>query len=413
MPRIHRNWIVTRTKDKLSIPFSEAQLHDLSRSLSKAAILHMKQSIAEHADDLEPGQACELVFSLHRIFIWREQEQFLIAIRPILDDSCEEQLAHSSDTPSFIAESDAMKRIMGIIQKVSYVDSTVLLLGHSGVGKGAIARLIHQSSKRASETFLSINCGAIPESLMEAELFGYEAGSFTGGHKNGKKGLFEAAHNGTIFLDEIGELSYALQVKLLEVLQEKQIRRVGGTENIPVHVRIIAATNQDLAQLVANKKFREDLYYRLHVVPIEIPPLRERRDDILPLLRFFLQKYTTLYQKEKRLLPETAELLIRYEWPGNVRELENLIERLVITTEGRDIRIDDLPSAIRQITAPARPVNSAHKQLSLKEAKKRLEKEMILEAYRQYKSSYKAAEVLGVDQSTIAKKLKEYRANGW
>ncbi|MEJ8544454.1 sigma-54 interaction domain-containing protein [Brevibacillus borstelensis] len=410
--------MVTRLEKEEAAGFSEAQLRTLSRSFTSDAIQHLKQSIAAHLPELDDYQVIELFCSSHRFLVWKDIRHVVIALTEGHDHrnpQSDTSPGHSVDNEYFIAQSAAMKQVMNIIQKVSYVDSTVLLLGKSGVGKGAIARLIHTSSRRKSETFLSINCGAIPESLMEAELFGYEAGSFTGGNKNGRKGLFEAAHNGTIFLDEIGELPYALQVKLLEVLQEKQIRRVGGTENIPVNVRIIAATNQDLSRLVASKKFREDLYYRLHVVPIEIPALKERSDDISLLLHYFLRKYTTQYKKSKTIHPEVLQAFVQYEWPGNVRELENMIERLVITTEDQEIQLHDLPASVRscQSTSLLPVLDSQTGLLSLKQAKKQLEKEMILKAYQLYKSSYKAAEALGVDQSTIAKKLKEYRKNGW
>ncbi|WP_240689455.1 sigma-54-dependent Fis family transcriptional regulator [Ammoniphilus sp. YIM 78166] len=297
-----------------------------------------------------------------------------------------------------IMKSETMQRVMKIIHAVAQVDSTVLLLGESGVGKSAIAHLIHRTSSRANKPFISVNCGAFPEHLIEAELFGYEHGSFTGGKKGGAMGLFEVAHEGTIFLDEIAELPYSLQAKLLNVLQENTIRKVGSTVNKKINVRILAATNKDLAQMVKEKSFREDLFYRLNVVPLTIPSLRERKEDIPDLIDYFLSKYNKKYGLFMQLRPQVKDELLHYNWPGNIRELENRIERMVVTNsqEGLDQR-EPSKSDEEAVFPP------------LKQAKKQLEKELILKAYQLYANTYKVAEVLEVDQSTIVKKLKEYR----
>ncbi|RXT07304.1 AAA family ATPase [Ammoniphilus sp. CFH 90114] len=297
-----------------------------------------------------------------------------------------------------IMHSESMQRVIKIIQAVSQVDSTVLLLGESGVGKSAIANMIHRISNRASKPFVAVNCGALPENLIEAELFGYEHGSFTGGKKGGATGLFEVAHEGTIFLDGIAELPYRLQAKLLNVLQENTIRKVGSTENKKINVRIIAATNKDLSQLVKEKAFREDLFYRLNVVPLTIPALRERKEDIPHLINYFMSKYNKKYGLFMQLHPKVKDEFLHYHWPGNIRELENKIERMVVTNSQEGLGKGDFPQSNDELQFPP-----------LKQAKKQLEKELIQKAYRLYGNTYKVAEILEVDQSTIVKKLKEYR----
>ncbi|HJV46931.1 MAG TPA: sigma 54-interacting transcriptional regulator [Bacillota bacterium] len=313
--------------------------------------------------------------------------------------------SHFPTSHLLIMESPSMQRILKIIQAISNVDSTVLLLGESGVGKSVIAEMIHQISNRSQNRFVSVNCGALPENLIEAELFGYEHGTFTGGRKGGATGLFEVAHGGTIFLDEIAELPYNLQAKLLNVLQEHTIRKVGSTESKKIHVRVIAATNKPLLQLVKEKKFREDLYYRLNVVPLTIPSLRERKEDIPYLMECFLSKYNKKYGRFKQLHPMVQHEFMEYYWPGNIRELENAIERLVVT-DSHDMLDKILPMQDEQREVE---YHERVEFMPLKKAKKKIEKELILKAYQVYGNTYKVAEVLEVDQSTIVKKMKEYR----
>lgn len=312
------------------------------------------------------------------------------------------QLEHNA-----LIRSPKMKKIIDIIHKIANVDSTVLLLGESGVGKTMLARMIHQVSSRSERPFVAVNCGTLPDSLIEAELFGYEAGTFTGGKAEGKRGLLETAEGGTIFLDEIAELPYHVQSKLLEVLQENTFRKVGSVEVKKANIRIVAATNKDLKQLVAQKSFREDLYYRLHVVPLTIPPLRERREEIVPMAQLFVDTFNRRYGRQFFLSQQVQESLLAHEWPGNVRELENMVERMVVTY------CEDTEELWRETIGTCDsdfPLELPGKQLpSLKEAKKQLEKELILRAYDLYENTYRAAEALQVDQSTIAKKLKEYR----
>jgi two-component system response regulator PilR (NtrC family) len=249
---------------------------------------------------------------------------------------------------NIIGRSRAMKEIFALIERVAKTSSTVLLEGESGTGKELIARAIHYQSPRSSHRFLSVNCGALPENLLESELFGHERGSFTGAVRQ-KKGLFREAHQGSLFLDEIGEMSLAMQVKLLRALQEKKVRRVGGHQEEPVDTRIIAATNQDLQEKIENNDFREDLYYRINVIPIRLPPLRERREDIPLLVDYFIKKTSKEMGIEpKRISVEAMRVLEGYFWPGNVRELENVIERALALSTGENISLEDIPIQLVQ-----------------------------------------------------------------
>jgi len=241
-----------------------------------------------------------------------------------------------------IGISDAMLKVKKLINSVSKTDATVLITGATGVGKEVVAREIFKNSKRGQAPYIKVNCAAIPDTLLESELFGYEKGAFTGAQNKEKKGLFEMAHKGTILLDEIGEMPLQLQPKLLRVLQEKEIRRVGGSNYINVDVRVIAATNENLEEQIEKRKFREDLYYRLNVIPIEIPPLNQRKEDIIILAEKFLKKFNIKHDKNKHFEKNIFELLEAYEWPGNVRELENLVERLVVIGENNEIKKGDI-----------------------------------------------------------------------
>ena len=252
-----------------------------------------------------------------------------------------------------ISASPKMETVKKMILKVARSNSTVLIRGESGTGKELIARAVHNQSPRAQEMFQAVNCAAINENLLESELFGHEKGSFTGAHAE-KKGLFEIADRGTLFLDEIAELDVGIQAKLLRALQERKIRRVGGTHEISVDVRVIAATNRDLRAMVSDGRFRDDLYYRINVLSIDVPPLRERREDIPVLIEYFLKKHT---RNTSRLItgltPETRKLMIDYSWPGNVRQLESAIERAILLAENDKITLEDLPTEVRQEAGPA------------------------------------------------------------
>lgn len=312
------------------------------------------------------------------------------------------------DLSSIIFQSKEMERIIDTALKVAQVGSTVLLLGESGVGKGMIAKLIHKHSDRNSGPFIRVDCAGIPESLVESELFGYEKGAFTGAKTEGKPGFFELANRGTLFLDEIGEISLSSQSKLLRFLEDHEIIRVGGTEPKEIDVRVIVATNRNIEEMVAFKKFREDLYYRLNVIPIHIPPLRERRDDILPLLFYFLEKFNQAYHKKKAFSPETIEALCKYHFPGNIRELTNIIERLVVISEHERIEVRDLPNAIASCLVKEISYPFLSEDTSLKDALEKFESLVIEKAMNKYGSQREVAKALKVDQGTISRKIKKF-----
>ena len=310
-------------------------------------------------------------------------------------------------TQEFIGVSDAAMRIrrhIELLGKNSTVN--VLIRGETGTGKEVAASLIHACSDRRDQLMVRINCSAIPEHLMESELFGYERGAFAGALKT-KKGLIELADGGTVFLDEIGDLPLHMQVKLLRVLQQKKVTRVGGTEPIALDVRVIAATNRNLEQMVREGTFREDLYYRLNVVSIFIPPLRERREDIIPLINHFLMVENQKYHTNKSIYSDTIDAFEGYCWPGNVRELENLLENLVITTPGDIIRRENLPLKLRrpqQVSA-----EEEEETVSLKSVVERAEYAAIERAIEKYGSIRKAAAALDVNPSTITRKMQLYK----
>ena len=313
------------------------------------------------------------------------------------------RVANVEDPLGVIAHSDAMRRIVDLARRVAKVDSTVLLTGESGAGKERIARLVHEESPRASGPFIAVNCGAITETLLESELFGHTKGAFTGASQD-RPGLFEAANGGTLLLDEVGEVSPGMQVKLLRALQEREIRRVGENKSRTVNVRVVAATNRDLAQEVTKGSFRQDLYYRLRVVELHVPPLRARTDDVLPLARILLlDAATRMKRKIAGLSPKAADQLLRYDWPGNVRELENAMERAVALATGARVELEDLPEEVRDAlpralhTGPVRPLEQ-------------IEKEYILAALQQNGGNQtRTAEQLGIGSATLYRKLKTYR----
>ena len=311
------------------------------------------------------------------------------------------------NTGEIIICSEKMHRVYEIAQRVAKFDTTVLILGESGSGKEVIAQTIVKSSNRDNNPFIKVNCGAIPENLIESELFGYEKGAFTGANQKGKIGLFEVAQTGTVFLDEIAELPLNLQVKLLRVLQEKELTRVGSTKPVKLDVRIIAATNKDLNAMINQGTFRQDLYYRLNVVSITVPPLHERPEDILGFLNYFLKKFNEKYGLSKVISPEVIDLFISYTWPGNVRELENFIESVMVLTPDRIISKEHLPSKFIQSLETCAPKIQVNGIMPLKEATAILEEALIKKALEKYGSTRKAAQALQVDQSTIVRKSKK------
>ncbi|TGE37662.1 PAS domain-containing protein [Desulfosporosinus fructosivorans] len=319
-----------------------------------------------------------------------------------------------------VAESQAMKNTLLKANTVAPTDSSVLLFGESGTGKEVLAEYLHRNSHRAKEAFISVNCGAIPESLIESELFGYEKGSFTGADAKGKPGLFEIADKGTIFLDEIGEMPLTVQVRLLRVLDSGDVRRLGGTTNRKIDVRLISATNRDLKKMVDDKSFREDLYYRINVIPLRLTPLQERPEDVLALSDLFLEKFNKKYGYNKVLSKITLDGFLKYKWPGNVRELRNLIERLVITNAGNSIEyyeeenVISLPRDIERVrnSEVNRETNNESYNISipnkgsLKDVMGLIEKEYIIKVLQDCKGCVsKAANILEVDRSAVYRKV--------
>jgi len=321
-----------------------------------------------------------------------------------------DNLRDKYDFGKMLGYSDCMKTIFDTIEKVAKSDSTVIIYGESGTGKELVARAIHFNSDRKSYPLIPVNCGAIPEDLLESELFGHEKGAFTGAIRN-RLGRFELAQGGSIFLDEIGDMSPSLQVKLLRVIKEKKFERIGGVKAINADVRIIAATNQNLELAVAEKRFREDLYYRINVIPIHLPALRERGPDIAILANHFLQKFAQAQKKDLTLIaPEVIACLLHYPWPGNVRELENLIEMMVVMKEGNEILLEDLPSKISQYKKEAQSFEAfqiPEDGIDFNELVSKFEKDILLNALSKSNGvKNRAAKLLKLNRTTLVEKLK-------
>ncbi len=315
-----------------------------------------------------------------------------------------------STAGSIVVNSQAMREIEQVIDIIAHVDCNVLIVGETGTGKGVIAREIHKRSNRKHGMFVHINCSAIPENLLESELFGYDPGAFTGANKQGKIGLFEAANDGYLFLDEIGDMSLNLQVKLLNAIESKEIIHLGGSKPIQVNCRIIASTNRNLEECVVMGTFRRDLFYRLNTVYISIPPLRKRYEDIEPLIRYYLNQHNKKYKKNISLTVDAMEALLKYHWPGNIRELSSIIERLTIFSSQEVIDIKDVIKCISP--SPhffgASPIIYLKELVPIKEATEEIEKQLLKMAKNQYGSTTKIANVLKIDQATVYRKLKKY-----
>lgn len=318
------------------------------------------------------------------------------------NERLQHQLREKFRPANMIGRSGAMQTVFNLIAQVAKSEATVLIRGESGVGKELVAHSIHYNSTRASKPFIRVNCAALPESVIESELFGHEKGAFTGAVQQ-RKGRFELAHRGTIFLDEIGDLSPQTQVRLLRVLQEREFERVGGTETVKVNVRIIAATNRDLEDMVRDGLFRQDLYYRLNVFPIHVPPLRERRTDILELANFFVEKYSKENRKYVRRISTPAiDMMMSYHWPGNVRELENCIERAILLTTDDVVHGHHLPPTLQTAEASNTPMRG-----TLEDTLNRVEREMLIEALKNSRGNKaKAARDLGITERLIGLRVK-------
>lgn len=310
--------------------------------------------------------------------------------------------------PEITCQNQKMKFIYELAQRIAKVDSIVLLLGESGTGKSLLAKHIHKISPRKNGPFITVNCASIPPELMESELFGYSKGAFTGADEKGKIGLIELASEGTLFLDEIGELPPKMQAKLLQVLQEQQYFKVGGREIKKVKCRIIAATNRDLHKMIEQGLFREDLYYRLNIFEIEIPTLQERKEEIMSLVYYFLEKFNNKYKTSHQISKKCMDLFLQYHWPGNVRELENIIERLVVVTEENMIHDWDLPKTLQNQLSSAPLLSLPDQPKALDKAVNELERQIIQKTYNELGSSYAVAKVLNISQSKANRLIRKY-----
>lgn len=317
------------------------------------------------------------------------------------------QLKEKFKIDSFISQSPKMEEVLSVASRAADSRATVLITGESGTGKEVLAKSIHYVSSRKDKPFVAVNIPALPETLLESELFGHEKGAFTGAEKS-KKGRFELAHEGTIFLDEIGDIPINLQVKLLRVLQEHQIEKLGSTETVNIDVRIIAATHQNLEQKIKDGSFREDLFYRLNIVSLNIPPLRERKEDILPLIEHFIEKYSKENSRENlSLSKETVDTLIKYNFPGNVRELENIIERAVVLSRGNTITVNDLPNVVKGFKAEKEI--PANEETTLIEQVEELEKKLIFDALTKSNGNQsQAGRLLGLTERNLRYKMQKY-----
>lgn len=348
----------------------------------------------------------------HDRFLIQMQGEPIEHLKRQYEDTVQTTSAYQETLSSFgihncIATSDSMIRIFMKAKQVAAYPTTILLLGETGVGKEVVSSYIHHNSDRNDKPFIKINCSAIPEPLMEAELFGYERGAFTGAREKGKMGLFELANHGTILLDEIGDMSFALQAKLLRTIQESEIMRVGGTQPIHLDVRIISATSRDIEEMVSAGRFLDALYYRLNVVELQIPPLRERREDIIPLAEFYLQHFCETYKLEREFSPDVRTCFLQYDWPGNVRELRNTVENLVVSAISTVISWEDLPTCIARLgrTVPTR--TDMPGGISMKAAVEALQREMIQAAVAREGSLRKAAAALEMDATTLCRLAKK------
>ncbi|WP_423798466.1 sigma-54 interaction domain-containing protein [Neobacillus sp. SAB-20_R2A] len=356
------------------------------------------------------GENKEVVYVINNVRDITELIQLKLEIEDLqeireLRKSTEDMNQNGHNLESIVITEETAK-VYNLAMHVAKADVKVLLLGETGVGKTLVAKYIHKNSQRAGRSFIELNCGAFPPNLIEAELFGYEAGAFTGASTKGKKGLLEIADQGTLFLDEIGDLPLELQVKLLKVMDEQKFIPVGSTKTKEVDVRIIAATHKNLKKMVEDGKFREDLYYRLSVVPITIPPLRERKKELIPLIDHYLQVFNSKYKLDKVLTIESLDRLCDYHWPGNIRQLMNVMERIVVTTIHDEIGLRDLPEEFHE--RENHSFGNPKEDLPLRAAVEQLERELIKKALKTHKTTRKAAEALEVSQATIVQKMKKW-----
>ncbi|KYO65279.1 sigma 54-interacting transcriptional regulator [Thermovenabulum gondwanense] len=416
---VNKNLIITTCNNKASI-FLGYDFTPINQSLK--TLTDLPDEIIKNIEKGKSIEQKEIVLNTPKGPL-----RVLINVKPFFDDkgfvdgavitlrkmSEVRRLAHSLTRPVMITfediiyKSKKMKEIVELAKTVSKGDSTILLRGESGTGKELFARAIHMESERRDYPFVAVNCAAIPDTLLESELFGYADGTFTGARKGGRPGLFEFAHHGTIFLDEIAEIPPHIQVKLLRVLQESSVRRLGEMEEIRIDVRVIAATNRPLEEMVVRGDFRQDLFYRLNVIPIFIPPLREHKEDIPVLVDYFIKKFNNKFNKSVQgIAPAALEYLLSYDWPGNIRELENVMERAMNLCKKNIISEKEII-----INSPTIFNSSSKRYFQLKDIVNETEKEALIRALSQGKSARKAAKILGVSHTTVIKKMKKYGIN--
>jgi PAS domain S-box-containing protein len=357
----------------------------------------------------EEGEIEKIVTNIRDLSELNQVNKELIKVQQ-LNEQYKEELnrlkTFTGPDQDVILKSDKMIEIYNMVGRLANFDTTILILGETGVGKDVLARHIYRISDRFNEgQLIKINCGAIPKELLESELFGYDGGAFSGANKTGKAGMFELAHKGMLFLDEVGELPLDLQVKLLRAIQEKEIMRVGGTKTKKIDVRLIAATNRNLKEMVKNGLFREDLFYRLNVVPISVPSLKERKDDILPLVHYFLEAYNEKYNVAKLLEKELHNFFYYYSWPGNVRELSNLLERMILTIPHDLLTVSDLPDEYKKSNEITTIVDE---DKSLKEIVELAERTALQRAMLKYRTTYEIASHLKTSQASVVRKLQKY-----
>ncbi len=406
IPNITEDDIVLDT-DKGEVSIEENP--EESIDISVAQNIQKRNEISVTSDDIPDGSIIRVIQNFENFEKMRNE----LETTKILAEKYQTELdylkwGNSDNAPKIIAKSQEMKKVVNLALKIAKSDSTVLIQGQSGVGKGILSKMIHDNSARSDSAFVKIDCGSIPDNLLESELFGYEKGAFTGADKDGKKGYVEAANGGTLFLDEIGEVPLSLQSKLLRFLQDKQIVRVGGNTTIPIDARVIAATNRDLEEMVSQKMFRKDLFYRLNVVPITIPPLRDRKEDVIPLINNMISKYNSQNDTHYSIDRSAMKQLVNYDWPGNIRELENIIEYSIVTSNTETINEDDLPEKIvkkdnRQIK------NEADDVVSLKKALDDYEYSILINTMKKSKSIQEMGDRLNVDRSTMSRKLLRHK----
>ena len=360
----------------------------------------------------DSGDVCLVVTFVRDITVIAQFQDQIQRQKEVIEAYMErlEVLQEPSRPLNYVFESPAMQNLVRLLERVAKTDATILLLGETGVGKDLLARMTHDASARKEKIFLKVDCGSIAPNLIESELFGYLPGAFSGASTKGKLGYFEIADGGTIFLDEIGELPMPMQTRLLRVLQDGEVTRVGASQPRKVDVRTIAATNRDLQEDIKNGRFRSDLYYRLNVATLHVPSLRERREDIFPLASLFMDRFSAKYKKTMHFAPEAASALESYAWPGNVRELQNLVQNLTITRDHAFIGLNELPRHILGIAGKDNLPVSVDSPRPLKEIIAAVERDILTNAIETYGSVSKVAELFQVDRTTIFRKLNNYRA---